>query len=187
MKTRLFIAIDFPKETKKEIAGLIDKLKRQYPKIRWEKEENLHLTLKFLGATDEKKIKEVVEGIKKATLGIKPFWFQLEKLGFFLRQSLIVWLGAKSQEGLFKITQNLENEMARLGFPKERREFSPHITIGRAKRVFPRKKWQKVAQEIRNFPTPPFSKFKVKEITLMKSQLTPKGSIYSVVKLIPFH
>lgn len=181
MKHRLFVAIDFPKETKEEIAGLTEKLRSEYPKIRWEKTENIHLTLKFLGYTEEKKIRKIINGIEKSVSGIKSFWFQPERLGYFLRQSLIVWLGVKAQEGLFQISKNLEREMAELGFPKGKREFSPHITIGRAKRATPRKKWQIIAQEIRNFPTPDFTKFKVTEITLMKSQLTPKGSIYTVV------
>jgi len=182
--TRLFLAIDFPKETKEELESLIGRLSLKYPQVRWEKRERIHLTLKFLGGVEEERIREILEGIKKVTAGIKPFWLQPEKLGYFLRQSLIVWLGVKVQKGLTQIADNLENEMAKLGFSKEKRAFSPHITIGRAKRVAPRKKWQRIAQEIKNFPTPSFSKFKVKEIILMKSQLTPKGSIYSVVDKI---
>jgi len=196
MKTRLFIAIDFPEKTKKEIAGLVNKFKSQCPQIRWEKTENIHLTLKFLGWTEIKlkmkneklktqiknsKIKEIVEGIEKTTIGIKPFWFQPEELGYFLSQNLIVWIGVETQKELFEMVKNLENEMKKLGFPKEKRAFFPHITIGRARRISPRKKWRKIAEEIKNFPTPSFSKFEVSEIILMKSQLTPRGSIYSVV------
>ena len=196
MKIRLFIAIDFPKETKREIAGLIDKLGRQYPQIRWEKTEKIHLTLKFLGWTEVKlkikneklktrtknsKLQEITRGIEKSVDGIKPFWFQLDNLGYFLSQSLIVWIGVNAQSELFEMVKNLENEMKKLGFPKEKHPFSPHITIGRARRVSPRKKWRKIAEEIKNFPTISFSKFQVKEVILMKSQLTPKCSIYSVV------
>ena len=187
MKTRLFIAIDFPEKAKEEIAGLINELRDKYPQIRWEKKEKLHLTLKFLGGVEVKlktqnsKLQEIIKGVKKAVQDVKPFWFQPSNLGYFLRQNLIVWLGVKAQEGLFQISKNLEREMAKLGFAKEKRGFSPHITIGRAKRVTPRKKWERIAQEVRNFPTPPFSKFKVRQIVLMKSKLTPRGSIYSVV------
>ena len=196
MKHRLFIAIDFPEKTKKEITGLINQLKSQYPQIRWEKTENIHLTLKFLGwvkikiknqkskskMTDQKlKIEEIRKGIEKSIQGITPFWFQPDKLGCFLSQSLIIWLGVEVQSEFFQMVKNLEKEMKKLGFPKEKRVFSPHITLGRVRRIKLRKKWQKIAQEIKNFPTPSFSKFKVSEIILMKSQLTPKGSIYSVV------
>ncbi|MBL7159764.1 RNA 2',3'-cyclic phosphodiesterase [Candidatus Microgenomates bacterium] len=184
MKTRLFIAIDFPKKTKKEIANLVDKLKSQYPQIRWEKRENIHLTLKFLNWAEERKVKKILEGIKRGAGGIKPFGFKLEKLGYFLSQSLIVWLGVEAQSELFQIVKNLEKEMKKLAFPKEKRVFSPHITIGWARRVSPRRKWLKIAEEIKNFPTPSFSKFQVKEIILMKSQLTQKGSIYSIVNRV---
>lgn len=181
MKLRLFIAVNFPKKTREEIGGLINELRVEYPQIRWEKTENLHLTLKFLGGVEERKIDKVIKGIERAVEGIKPFWFEPGNLGYFLCQSLIVWLGAKTQEGLFKMVKNLESEMAKIGFPKEKREFLPHITLGRAKKLTSRKKWQRIAKEVRNYKTPSFSKFKVKEIVLMKSQLTPKGSIYSLV------
>ncbi|MBL7150709.1 RNA 2',3'-cyclic phosphodiesterase [Candidatus Microgenomates bacterium] len=184
MKTRFFVAINFPEETKEEISGLIDKLRVEHPQIRWEKTENIHLTLKFLSWTEEKKIKKILEGMKKSAFGIKPFGFKPEKLGYFLSQSLIVWIGVNAQEGLFQISRNLENEMKKLGFAKEKRVFSPHITIGRARKISPRKKWQSIAEEIKNFPTSSFSKFQVKEVILMKSQLTPKGSIYSVIDRI---
>jgi len=199
MKPRLFIAIDFPEKTKKEIAGLTRQLKSKYPYIRWEKEENLHLTLKFLGWVETKlkaqnsnvktttqnlKLQKIIKGMEKSVQGVRPFWFQPEKLGYFLGQSLIVWLGVKTEQRLFQTVKNLEKEMAKLGFRKERRVFSAHITIARAKRIVPRKKWQRIANEIRNFPTPIFSKFKVSEIVLMKSQLTPKGSIYTVVNKV---
>lgn len=80
------------------------------------------------------KIQKIIKGIEKASTGIKSFWFQPKRLSCFLRQSLIVWLGARSQEELFQIVKNLKRKMLKLDFPKERREFLPHITIGRAKK-----------------------------------------------------
>ena len=181
---RLFIAINFPSSVKKQIGHLVGELVKKYPEIRWEKEENFHLTLKFLGWS-RSKIEEIIQGMERSVEETKPFWFQPEKLGFFLRQNLIVWLGVKTQEGLLKIVKNLEDKMGQIGFPKETRPASFHITIGRAKRVSPREKWQRIALEISNFPKALFPKFKVKEIDLMKSRLTAHGSIYSIVKKIP--
>lgn len=182
---RVFVAIDFPKETKQEFADLVDSLVEDgYPLV-FEKEENFHLTLKFLGWVKEKRIKEIEEAIKKAATGIKPFWFQPTKMGYFLKGSLILWLGASSQEGLRRLIENLEREMKKLGFEKEKREFTPHITLGRRRQATPPKHWRKVAEEIIQTPCPQFTKFEVSEIVLMESKLTPQGSTYKPWKFIP--
>lgn len=183
-KLRVFVAIDFPQSLKSQSGGVVGKLRSQYPQIRWEKEENLHLTLKFLGWSEEKKTEGIVGALKKATEGISPFWLWPTKLGYFLRESLIVWLGIEAQEGLTKLVKNLEKEMAQLGFLKEKREFTSHITLGRARHVHPVSRWRQIAQEISQFETPNFAKFKVKEIVLMKSQLSPQGSIYKILNSI---
>lgn len=201
MKKRLFITIDFPPKIKGQIGEAVERLKKQYPEIRWEREENLHLTLKFLGWVEEdelktqnskvkttgqnSKVEEIIEGMEGAVEGIKPFWFRPTKIGYFLRESLIVWLGAESQEGLFKLVDNLEKEMAKIGFSKEKRLFSPHITLGRLRHAHPILEWRRVAQELEHFPTPKFDKFQVKEIVLMESQLSRQGSTYQVLKRTP--
>ena len=180
MKKRLFVAIDFPIDVKKQISQMAGELKKKYPQIRWERGENIHLTLKFLGWTEKEK--QVEKGMENAVLGIKPFWFQLTKMGYFLNQSLIVWLGVESQEGLFKMAENLEEEMAKIGFPCEKREFNPHVTLGRRRQVQPISHWRQVALELQNFKTPQFKKFKVERVSLMESHLAPSGSIYTILK-----
>lgn len=187
MKKRLFIAIDFPPEVKKQIGQLINKLKKKYPEIRWEKEENLHLTLKFLGwvpfdFAQGEKLGEILKGMERAVVGIKPFWFKPTKIGYFLRESLIVWLGLESQEGLLKLVDNLEREMERIGFPREKRPFASHVTLGRKRHAHPVFQWHQIAQDLENFPTPQFdpaeSGMKVEKIVLMESHLSPAGSTY---------
>lgn len=182
-KSRVFVAIDFPLEVKKEITRVVEDLKKKSPQIRWEKEENLHLTLKFLGWNQN--LEEIIVGMEKAVEEGKPFWFRPAELGYFLRESLIVWLGVETQEGLVNLVKNLESEMAKIGFPREKREFSPHITLGRLRHVKPLAKWRQIAQEMSHLPVPTFAKFKVTEIVLMESQLSPKGASYKVLKTVP--
>lgn len=180
VKKRVFVAIDFPWRLKDQIGEGLGKLSKQYPEIRWEKKENLHLTLKFLGWTEA--VEEIGEGMEKAVRGIKPFWFCPAKPGYFLKESLIVWLGAESQEGLWKLVDNLEEEMAKIGFSKEKRPFTPHITLGRLRHAHPAVKWRKMAEELGHFPASPFEKFKVEQIVLMESHLSPGGSSYVILK-----
>src|SRR3972149_8712893 len=191
-KKRLFIAINFPPKVKNQIGEAEEGLKKKYPEIRWEKKENLHLTLKFLGWTpfdspsaalgtgaQGKELDRILVGMGKAVEGIKPFRFHPTKVGYFLKESLIVWLGAESQEGLFKLVGNLENEMAKIGFPKEKRTSAPHITLGRLRHAHPVAQWRQGAEELEHFPTPQFYKFRVEEIVLMESHLSLQGSTYT--------
>lgn len=182
---RLFVAIDFPGKIKRELGELVDLLTEEgYPLV-FEKEENFHLTLKFLGWCEEKKIEEISGVIKKATSGIKPFWFKPTKIGYFLKESLILWVGVEAQESLFKLVSHLEEELAKIGFAKEKREFTSHITLARKRRVAPLGKWRRMAEEIKEKYQPQFEKFKVEEIVLMESTLTPRGSIYTLLSTFP--
>lgn len=180
MKKRLFIAIDFPLKIKKQIDGVVGELGKKYPQIRWEKEANLHLTLKFLGWTETEE--KVIAGMERTTGRIKPFYIQLTNLGYFLKESLIVWLGVKSQGELLKLAENLDREMAEIGFRRERREFSPHITLGRKREAKPIARWRQIATEIQNLKIPQFENFEVKQIVLKEGHLTFSGSTYISVK-----
>ena len=182
---RLFVAIDFPKEVKSQFADLVDLLVEEGYPLAFEKEENFHLTLKFLGWCQEKKIDEIEETIKKAIAGIEPFWFKPSQIGYFLKESLILWVGAEAQEPLPKLVQNLENELAKIGFAKEKRAFAPHITLAKKRRATPFKKWERIAEEAKNKFHPKFSGFQVKQIVLMESTLTAQGSIYSILSTFP--
>lgn len=191
MKKRLFLAIDFPPHIKKQIGQALEELRKKYPEIRWEMEESLHITLKFLGwvetemanskwqiANGQSKLDKITAGMEKAVGGIKPFWLRPTKVGHFLRESLIVWLGIESQEGLFKLVENLEREMEKIGFPKERRPFAGHITLGRKRHVYPAVWWRQIASQLQRFQAPQFDKFRIDEVVLMESHLSSVGSTY---------
>ncbi len=178
---RLFVAIDFPQRLKKQLADLVVSLKKEGYPLALEKEENFHLTLKFLGWCQEKKLGEIEQAIKKVSQEISPFWFKPTTIGYFLKESLILWVGVEAHEELLKLVKHLEKEMAKIGFKKEKREFLPHLTLGRRRRAIPAAKWRKIAEEIREKYQSAFSGFKVEEIVLMRSTLTPHGSIYSLL------
>lgn len=183
---RLFIAVDFPEKVRDEILNSTKSLRKQFPEVAWTKKENIHLTIKFLGninskLKDDKEnelLEKIKQGIEKSSVGIEPFELVFEKLGFFDREQLIIWLGAKANPQLSLLIERLDKEMEKLGFAKERRLFTPHITIGRGKHLE-----QKVLQRIEQvmnteqFVLP--EAFTVSAIHLMNSTLTSKGPIYT--------
>jgi 2'-5' RNA ligase len=174
---RTFIAIELPAEIKSSLRQLQDKLRLSGADVKWAEPENIHLTLKFLGERDEKRVEKIKEILGEVAKERKVFPLCLKGLGAFpkLEFPRVVWVGTDKGEAEAKaIAAELEEKICRLGIPKEERPFSGHITLGRVRS--PKNKEQLI-QAIKNsgFDCQEFS---VKEITLFKSTLTPKGPIY---------
>lgn len=175
---RTFIAIEIPASIQKQIALLQNRLKSMGDGISWVKTDNIHLTLKFLGDVSLELMQQVIEATKKAGVAIKPFDLEIKGTGFFpdSKRPRVLWVGCEENSGnLLKIHQNLDTFLSVLGFEKELRKFSPHLTIGRVKDQ------RKLGEIPHLLPQISFKteKFIVSEIIVMKSQLHPAGSIYT--------
>lgn len=180
---RTFIAVELTEEFKKKIEELQTPLKRINADVSWVKPGNVHATLKFLGEVPEDKIERVFEGTEKALERMRGFKLSLKDLGCFpnLRRPRVVWIGVeKGKEELALMAKKIEQEMENIGYPKENREFSPHLTIGRVKSP---KNIEKLAEQIKitNFQT---GEIDIKEVVVMRSQLNPAGAIYTPLNKI---
>jgi 2'-5' RNA ligase len=181
---RTFIAIELPEKIKEEIAQLQAPLKKTGAFVSWVKPGNIHVTLKFLGEVPEEKIDQVYSATEKAAGGIKGFSMSLKGTGGFpnLRRPRVIWVGTGSGgEELSRLAERMEQEMEKIGFPKENRRFSPHFTIGRVKSP---KNIEGLAGKVESieFQT---GEIPVTEVVVMKSQLHPAGAIYTRMKKVP--
>lgn len=176
---RTFIAIKIPKEIKDKLTKLENDLRNgvfREASIKWVKPENIHLTLKFIGEIDERKLEDIKTGLKKVLREFSPFRLSFSGVGGFpnLRKPRVIWVGMKEdKQTVISLATKIEDALERYGIKKEKREKSPHITIGRVKR--PVVLDSKVVEEL-EFKA---ESFKVAEIFLIKSQLTPEGPIYT--------
>ena len=182
-KFRGFIAIDikpFPKflEFEREIKNTGANVKPVEP-------ENIHLTIKFLGDTDESLIDRIGEIMNDSVKEIEPFEISLRDAGFFPNERYIkvIWIGIENGENISKIACNIDEKITNLGFQREKRKFSAHLTIARVKNVKNKEKLIQIIEKYRNIE---FAKFKINSIKLKKSILTPKGPIYTTLKEIKF-
>jgi 2'-5' RNA ligase len=146
---------------------------------------NIHLTLKFLGNTRDEHVPRIREILAECARNISPFEIELAGTGAFpsLNRIKVVWVGMRNAEKLGQIASYLEDELSSLGYKREKREFSPHVTIARvkdARNVDYLKRFLKENRE--EF----FGKQKIDRIRLKKSELTPRGPIYSVVEEVLF-
>ncbi|MBN7772364.1 RNA 2',3'-cyclic phosphodiesterase [Clostridium aminobutyricum] len=127
---RLFIAINFEKSVIDEIIAIQNQLRNQAVKGNFTREENLHLTLVFLGAIEEKKIDLIERAMNEIT--IPSFDLIFNKMGHFSRDAGdIWWIGAEENQFLFDMQKKLSAYLSKLGFSIERRGFKPHLTLGR--------------------------------------------------------
>ena len=181
---RTFIAIELPERVKKKIELAQAPLKKTKAFVSWVKPGNIHVTLKFLGEVPEDKINDVFLATEKALEGITKFSMSLKGMGAFpdFRRPRVVWIAAGSGEKeLSYLAEKVEEEMEKVGFPKENRKFSAHFTIGRVKSP---KNVENLMELVKSsdFST---EEIEVNEVVMMKSQLHPAGAIYTPLKKIP--
>lgn len=180
---RTFIAVEIPEQVKEKIASVLTGLKKLALEASWVKKENLHLTLKFLGEVKEEKIEEVYKTVAISVENTGKFRVNLKELGCFpnIKKPRVVWIGIeKGKENLSALSSRLEENLERLGFPREDRLFSAHLTLGRIKSS------KNTENLLKFFQNNYFESedFEIEEVVVMKSTLTPQGAIYSALKKI---
>ncbi len=177
---RSFIAIELSEDVKSGLAGLQQELKGCGADIRWVKPDNIHLTLKFLGDVDEKKVRSIVEQVKGACADYSIFDLKISGIGVFpnLKSPKVLWTGVKVVDTLEGLCRDIDSGMASLGFPLEKRKFSPHLTLGRFRSM---KGKGAVIDEIKLHNADCIGIVNVRAVSLMKSDLGPAGAKYTRV------
>lgn len=176
-KVRAFIAFELPAEVRAAIAEYVQPLRTLPGRVSWVKADNIHLTLKFLGDTPEKRIGDIAEALRDIARGTHSIAASLAGTGAFPneRRPRVLWIGLEEQSGaLQNLATAIDERMHRLGFEKENRPFSAHLTIGRVRDG-------SIGKIIKAIRDQPFGNREVNlhEITLMRSALHPGGSIYT--------
>jgi len=180
---RCFIAIELPEEVKAGLRDIQAKLKSGgSAPVKWVDPYSVHLTLKFLGGVDAAKISPIAAAMDEAARGIAPFSLKVEGLGAFpnLRRVQVVWVGVSGEvDRLADLQQRLENNLAQLGFAPENRRFTPHLTLARVRDRASLAEREGLGQLIAGTEFEAAPSFPVKEVSLMRSQLTREGALYS--------
>jgi len=139
MQRKIFIGVDLPTEVKKRLTQKVEQWKGL--PVRWSKEENLHLTLIFLGYVDDELIFDVCKKVKDAVEKMEAFDIELSKIELGPTQdkdARVVWFTGKSNQELKVLAESIEKELGI--FRENKKEFKPHITLGRVQKY----NWQKL-------------------------------------------
>jgi len=183
---RAFIAIDLPKEIHESIKKAQNYLKDSMRDVRWTKYGNVHLTLKFLGDTEAKKINAISKALQDIADDFSPFVISLEGIGAFpnTHKPSVVWTGIqKGAEETIKLAKLIDSSMGKFDFQREKRAFKPHLTIGRVREI---KHPSELKEALDNPNVGEIGEFTVDKISLIKSQLDPAGSIYTTLSEASF-
>ena len=185
---RSFIAIELPDDLKSELTRLEARLKSdKQPWVKWANPDSIHLTLKFLGNIAVDRTGEITRAIENAVQGISPFHLEVKELGVFpnLRRVQVAWVGISGEvDKLSQLQERIETTLTPLGFAPETRAFTPHLTLARLRDQASLDERQRFGQLIANTKFDAAYTIEVDAISLMRSQLTREGAIYSRISLV---
>jgi len=180
---RSFIAIDIPAAIKSSIDDVIRTVSGDARGIRWVSTENIHLTLKFLGDVSDDLVPDIENRLKLIGKRYQPFSIGIRGAGAFpnFKNPNVLWLGVEVSDQLGALFRDIDATLSEIGFEKDSRRFSPHLTIARVK---DRHNIGPVLKELSTYKDTFFGTIEIREILLMKSVLKPSGAEYSKAAII---
>jgi len=178
---RLFVAIVPPPAVRDAAAEVLREMRGLAPEgVRWVPPENVHLTLKFLGNVEPGGVAEVFAAADRAAAGVAPFELGTRGVGAFpsWRRPRVVWLGLDDSGPLARLASRVETAFAGIGFERETRGFSAHLTLGRVKRPGDFTALGAYADAHRDLSV---GRWHVTRIAVMKSVLGREGATYEAL------
>jgi 2'-5' RNA ligase len=188
---RTFVAIELNDQIRAKLGETQALLKGKgiADQVRWVRPEAIHITLKFLGNVPVDRVNEIAVAIRQASEGIGPFSLGFGGLGCFpsVGRPNVIWIGVQgATKTLTHLQDRIEGSLAVLGFPPEKRKYTPHLTLGRVGRHIKRGERGRLGGLIQTESIDTLGEMEVHEVSLMKSVLSPAGAKYgqlAVVKL----
>jgi RNA 2',3'-cyclic 3'-phosphodiesterase len=187
---RVFLAVNLPENIKQEIAQEQGEIDNLFPEgmgpdlIRWTKQDNVHITLLFLGSLKEETILQLSNVIRKITEGQKKFSLRLEKIAYGPPGKIpprMIWLYLKENQELEKLAKEIKRKVLQDGILRkdDKKSFSPHITLARIKTW----QWKRIEPEERPHIERTLNReYQVKSIELMESKLKRGGAEYKTLE-----
>jgi 2'-5' RNA ligase len=187
---RLFIACELPQDWLAALEGASRSLARGgLGALRWVRPEGIHLTLKFLGDAGRHLLPDLRDALQTGCRGQHGFTLTLAGLGTFGsgRSVRVVWAGIEGDaKSLQALQRRIDDAVAALGFARELRPYSPHLTLARVPESAPLEARARIMPEIRQAAPLEAAPFVVSQVSLIRSQLGPGGARYSRLTTAPF-
>ena len=179
---RAFVAIELPQTVKSFLKGIVGELERCRTDVKWVKPEGMHLTLKFLGSVRTDLLPVIERDLKPVFESQTAMELRVRRLGAFpgLGRPRVIWAGLDDLSGrLATLAEDVESRLELLGFPREKRSFSAHLTLGRIRANTSRDR--ELIEAVRQKLDISGPTFVVDHAVLFQSMLKPSGAEYSPV------
>jgi 2'-5' RNA ligase len=184
-RLRTFIGVALDKAIRARTVALQESLARTGTEVKWVEPENLHVTLLFLGEVDEREVPRVCRMVADSVGPQPPFLMSVETAGCFPnpRRPRVLWVGVgEGTQPLCAIHDALEIPLQELGYRREERRYTPHITLGRVKSDRPTDSLTAALAKHAGWKG---GEMTVREVHVLSSELTPQGPHYTVLSRAP--
>jgi 2'-5' RNA ligase len=181
---RLFVALDLDPSILSSLQELTGELKEAGGDVRWVRPEGMHLTLKFIGEVADDMHPRIEEALRP--LGSpKPVRLNFRRLGYFPSpgRPRVFWVGVEASENLAPLAAEVEAALEPLGIKREKRDYKPHLTLGRFKS---QKGLARLQERIAALPSTEFGEQETQAFFLYQSRLSPQGAQYTKLAEFPF-
>ena len=182
---RCFVAIELPEDVKRTLHLTTEALRKSADlkgPVKWVNADAIHLTLKFLGDVPSSRLDELKCAVQGACADTAPLHLGLGTLGVFpsARNPRVIWVGLEGDEHtLGQLAGYVDEAMAKLGFPRETRPYTAHLTLGRVRREATNLERSTISAALAGIPALQSASFDAREVSLMRSHLSPQGARYT--------
>jgi len=185
-RLRLFIALEVSPEVRERLVEAQRAIAAADAAVKWVRRDNIHLTVKFIGETDQAVVPEICGILERAAAAVEAFSYSVESVGTFPKNGppRVIWAGVREGAGpIVSLYGGVNDSLRRVGVQYERRRFVPHITLGRvrARRGLP----PDFHAAVDSFRDRVFGVCAAREALLIASELTRKGPIYTPLHRAP--
>ena len=190
---RLFVALDLDPSIRAKLAQFMDGVRGFAPDARWVSTESLHITLKFIGEWPAERLDELKRTL--ATVRGQPAQITFAGVGFFPtpKAARVFWIGIEAGPELAALAAAIDAATSALGIEKEKRAFTPHLTLARTGSGRPRRmssdrsnsSFRRLQEKLAAMPVPAFGTMSPREFYLYESKLSPKGAQYTKLASFP--
>jgi len=184
-RIRTFIAVSLSSSILASVEKLMRTLQTDCEEVRWVEPKNLHVTLKFLGDIPLNDLPQLIHTITQSTSQTDSFDLTFQGFGAFPNRESpkTIWIGCREgSERLVQLAEKIDEGLHSLGFPREARRFSPHLTIGRIKKPVQGSPLMSIFDEQQDRL---FGSCSISEVQIISSELTRRGPIYDELAAIP--
>ena len=189
---RAFIAIELPTEVHQQLDQVMQQLRQRIqalPRsaVRWVPAENIHLTLKFLGDVSLSNLDLLKERLVIEASEHSPFELSVGGVGAFpnANRPRVVGVGVQAPPELSSLQNGIETKLEKIGYPREERPFSPHLTLGRVARTVTNQEARQIGEALQATKVGFLGAVCAEAVHLFKSDLKPTGSVYTCLLSAP--